>query len=319
MSNLPVSLMNRVNQTQSAVFKIWMLYFQRIPLSDYLNGDHKRALSLCSVAAIKNLPVHQYSIVIFTFPGPLRLCGSTLNRKTESLNLGLGGSISHEQTQSNQVYCFQTLDAVFPKDCLIRLFRDQNSCHCAVWSLHVSPYINIQCSVTFTFSGPLGLWGSMLNWKQSIAQPRERRREGSFICKYLSWTDSIKSSMLFSNFRCCIAKGFLIRSFRDYNSCRRLAVPSVCHKMSLHTSIQCYFYVFGPLGLWGVVCVWQEPFHLCIYLPFSKFTGFYLFGPHFDLYQSLNRRPIWNSQNKISDHITDDIPPQMNILNTVIP
>ena len=24
---------------------------------------------------------------------------------------------------------------------------------------------------------------------------------------------------------------------------------------------------------------------------------FYLFGPHFDLYQSLNRLPIWNSQN----------------------
>ena len=26
-------------------------------------------------------------------------------------------------------------------------------------------------------------------------------------------------------------------------------------------------------------------------------AGFYLFGPHFDLYQSLNRLPIWNSQN----------------------
>ena len=26
-------------------------------------------------------------------------------------------------------------------------------------------------------------------------------------------------------------------------------------------------------------------------------TGVYLFGPHFDLYQSLNRLPIWNSQN----------------------
>ena len=26
--------------------------------------------------------------------------------------------ISHEQTQSNRVCCFQTLDAVFPKDCV---------------------------------------------------------------------------------------------------------------------------------------------------------------------------------------------------------
>ena len=37
MSHLPVSLMNRLNQT--AVFKLWMLYFQRIPYSDYLMCD----------------------------------------------------------------------------------------------------------------------------------------------------------------------------------------------------------------------------------------------------------------------------------------
>ena len=40
-----------------------------------------------------------------------------------ALNSGLGGVrdfasaiISHEQTQSNRVCCFQSLDAVFPKD-----------------------------------------------------------------------------------------------------------------------------------------------------------------------------------------------------------
>ena len=37
MSHLPVSLMNRLKQTESAVFKLWMLYFQRIPYSDYLS------------------------------------------------------------------------------------------------------------------------------------------------------------------------------------------------------------------------------------------------------------------------------------------
>ena len=36
MSYLPVSLMNRLNQTDSAVFKLWMLYFQRIHCADYL-------------------------------------------------------------------------------------------------------------------------------------------------------------------------------------------------------------------------------------------------------------------------------------------
>ena len=37
MSHLPVSLMNRLKQTESAGFKLWMLYFQRIPYSDYLS------------------------------------------------------------------------------------------------------------------------------------------------------------------------------------------------------------------------------------------------------------------------------------------
>ena len=36
MSHLPLSLMNRFNKTESAVFIFWMLYFQRIPLSDDL-------------------------------------------------------------------------------------------------------------------------------------------------------------------------------------------------------------------------------------------------------------------------------------------
>ena len=30
MSHLPLYLMNRLNKTESAVFKLWMLYFQRI-------------------------------------------------------------------------------------------------------------------------------------------------------------------------------------------------------------------------------------------------------------------------------------------------
>ena len=30
MSHLPLSLMNRLNKTESAVFKLWMLYFQSL-------------------------------------------------------------------------------------------------------------------------------------------------------------------------------------------------------------------------------------------------------------------------------------------------
>ena len=36
MSHLPLSLMNRLSKTESAVFKLWMLYFQRIFFTDYL-------------------------------------------------------------------------------------------------------------------------------------------------------------------------------------------------------------------------------------------------------------------------------------------
>ena len=76
------------------------------------------------------LPVHQYSVVIFTFSGPLGLKGSTLLFGSRvALNPGLGGVrnvasaiISHEQTQSNRVCCFQTLDAAYPKDLLSDYF-----------------------------------------------------------------------------------------------------------------------------------------------------------------------------------------------------
>ena len=34
-----------------------------------------------------------------------------------------------------------------------------------------------------------------------------------------------------------------------------------------------------------------------LFMKLHRWVGFYLFGPHFDLYQSLNQLPIWNSQN----------------------
>ena len=59
------------------------------------------------MAALKSLPVHRYSVVIFTFSGPLGLLGSTrLFESIVALNPVLGGLrdvasaiISHEQTQ----------------------------------------------------------------------------------------------------------------------------------------------------------------------------------------------------------------------------
>ena len=86
-------------------------------------------LSLCCVAALKCLPVLCYSIVIFAFSGPkFGTVGfntfiweqSCAQSRVSGVRNGTSANISHEQTQSNQVCCFQMLDAVFPMD----LFSD---------------------------------------------------------------------------------------------------------------------------------------------------------------------------------------------------
>ena len=66
------------------------------------------------------------------------------------------------------------------------------------------------CSVRLYFYifWPFGTVGfNTFIWEQRSAQPGARRHEGCRICHYLSWTDSIKPSLLFSNFGCCISKG----------------------------------------------------------------------------------------------------------------
>ena len=55
-------------------------------------------------------------------------------------------------------------------------------------------------------------------WEQSSAQPGAKRREGCRICHYLSWTDSIKPSVLFSSFGCCISKRSFYRLFWQFKS-----------------------------------------------------------------------------------------------------
>ena len=67
---------------------------------------------------------------------------------------------------------------------------------------------------------PLPAWVTMesrsASSSSSVARgenPGARRCEGCRICHYLSWTDSIKPSLLFSNFGCCISKGSLFRLF----------------------------------------------------------------------------------------------------------
>ena len=96
--------MNRLSKTESAVFKLWMLYFQRISFSDYLEittavdvpcGGHKK--------------VSPYIDIVLIFLHFLVLWDCRVQHLFGSrvvLNPGIGGVrdvastiISHEQTQ----------------------------------------------------------------------------------------------------------------------------------------------------------------------------------------------------------------------------
>ena len=70
MSHLPLSLMNRLNKIESAVFIFWMLSrFPNDPLSDYL-GITTSVIVPCS-GPKKSPHIYRLSVVIFTFSGPL--------------------------------------------------------------------------------------------------------------------------------------------------------------------------------------------------------------------------------------------------------
>ena len=71
-------------------------------------------------------------------------------------------------------------------------------------------------------------------------------------------------------------------------------VPYDGRKTSPRTStiVQFIFY-FGPLR--SAIIFWEIRNKWLVYT--NILDSFYLFGPHFDLCQSLNRLPIWNSQN----------------------
>ena len=83
-----------------------------------------KVVDLCCVAALKSHPAYRYSVFYFSMFWSFGTVGfNILFGNRVALNPGLGAVrdvasaiISHEQTQSNRVCYFQTLDAVFPKD-----------------------------------------------------------------------------------------------------------------------------------------------------------------------------------------------------------
>ena len=102
--------MNRLSKTESSVLKLWMLYLQRIVFTDYLETT---TAVVVPCGGPKSLPVHRYSVVIFTFSIPLGLWDSTrLFESRVALKTGLNRL---NKTES-------ALDVVFPKDRFYRLF-----------------------------------------------------------------------------------------------------------------------------------------------------------------------------------------------------
>ena len=67
MLHLPLSVMNRLHQTESAVFKLDAV-FPKDLLSDYLETT---ITVVVPCGSPKKSPVDRYSVVIFTFSGLL--------------------------------------------------------------------------------------------------------------------------------------------------------------------------------------------------------------------------------------------------------
>ena len=67
---MPFFLMDRLNQTECVVFKLWMLYSQRISFQITYRSQQ---LSLFRVEAVKFLPIYRNIVVNFTCACPLGL------------------------------------------------------------------------------------------------------------------------------------------------------------------------------------------------------------------------------------------------------
>ena len=93
---------------------------------------------LCRAVALKRFPVRPYSVVIFIFWSFGTVWFDVCIWEQLLAHPGAVSHlhISHEQTQSNVVCCFQTFDAVYPKD-------------------HFSNYVKITSAIVVPCSSPI--------------------------------------------------------------------------------------------------------------------------------------------------------------------
>ena len=90
-------------------------------------------------------------------------------------------------------------------------------------------------------------------WEQSFAQPGARRLEGFRTCHYLSWIDTIKPSLLFSNFGCCNSIIFPKDLLSDCLTLLKQLSSSVCWKPFLSLLLTLSL-IFSNVTLFPVKC-----------------------------------------------------------------
>ena len=74
--------MNRLNKTESAVFLYCRLSLLLIDLLSRLFRGRNSCQQLCHVELVKLLPVHRYSVDLFTYSGTSGILGSDGKQNT---------------------------------------------------------------------------------------------------------------------------------------------------------------------------------------------------------------------------------------------
>ena len=159
---------------------------------------------------VQHQSVNIYSINISLFPFkyylPVILTKCQLLHHLPFSNFG---SCMWDLIVSTLDHC---LSSYFPKDLFLDYFVITKPVIVPFGALKYSPYI--YCCYFYIFWSFWTVGFTSFIWNcESFSQLGAtcRRREGCCIFHYLSWTDSIKLSLLFSNIGCSTSKGSLFR------------------------------------------------------------------------------------------------------------
>ena len=138
--------------------------------------------------------------------------------------------------------------------CLISVKLNINEtfyCFC-FFSLTDSFYAAWNCCIGRDIQLRRKIGNAILKAFLGIAQPRAKMH-----LQYLSWADSVKLSLLFSNFWCCTSKR---TSFHIFQRSQQLSLCCVAaiKRIPIHWYGVVMFTFYGRLGLWGSMLSWNQ-------------------------------------------------------------